>query len=359
MKINIDFNGLPIGTKLDNQFSGVTFLKYRNSVGGVVVDTGSGHAAAFNDCPGCEFFSTGANIAFSTLQRSVTLKVGLLGVQGLDVQADLRLTAFDASGQAQATALASVAAGAGFGTSISVRSTASEIATVVLEAVNDPAQVALIAVHDLTCETARGGGGPDFALEGPAGVVVLQGGPQVDVPLVIRRFGGSAGVINLSFGPLPAGASGSLIPVATPGNSLTLRLDAVTGPASEARTVVVTGTPMVTSAGPAPRDLVIGVVTAPVLRVSGPADIAFAGCARHGAHGTVAADYLVTRAPTIGGPFDVSLEGLPVDVTGIVEPSTIQFPGWSIGQKVTVKLTTIAGPTCQTHQSRSDSSARA
>lgn len=78
-----DFNGLPVDTRLDDQLAGLRFLKYGGLVGGIVVDTPSGHVASFNDAPGCEFCGSGARIAFSLLQRSVSLHVGLLPVSGV------------------------------------------------------------------------------------------------------------------------------------------------------------------------------------------------------------------------------------------------------------------------------------
>jgi hypothetical protein len=342
--MNIDFSNLAVGTKLGNQFTGVGFLKYQSRVGGVVVDTPSGHVASFNDCPGCEFFSAGANIAFSTLQRTVTLHVGLLPIQGITVQRDLRLTAFDAGGAPRATAIANVTAGAGFDTAFTVTLATPQIASVVLDAINDPEQLALIAIHDIIYEDAPPGSIPDFVLDGPPGATLLQGAPPVDIPLVIRRIGGSTGAISFSFSPLPAGVSGSVLPNPASANGVALRLQAAIGPALEVKTVVVTGTPLGASAGPAPRTLAIDLATAPMLRVSGPADIDFACCTPSGARGSVIRDYVVIRDPSVSGPINVSLGGLPADVTGTVDPQTLEFLGGAIGERLSVSLTGIAGP---------------
>jgi hypothetical protein len=70
-----DVTGLPVGTRLDDQLPGIKFLKYGGMVGGIVVDTPSGHVATFNDATGCKFCGSGARIAFSALQRSVILHV--------------------------------------------------------------------------------------------------------------------------------------------------------------------------------------------------------------------------------------------------------------------------------------------
>ena len=338
-----DFTGLPVGTRLDDQLPGITFLKYGGIIGGIVVDTPSGHVASFNDAPGCEFCGSGARIAFSALQRSVSLHVGLLPVTGVTVQQDLRLTGLDAGGMTVATAIANVTAGAGFDTTLDLAIAEPRIATVVLEAVNDPALLAAIAVRDITFEETTGGQA-DFFLTGPLGETLVQGGPAADIPVTIMRIGGSSGAIGFTFSQLPAGVTGSVDPNPSLGTGITLRLQADASSTPETRLVVLTGTPA-PSAGPAPRSHAIVIATAPKLRIFGSADIDFAGCNPQGARGSVTRDYWVIRDPSVTGPITISLEGLPADVTGTVDPQTLSFPGGAIGERVTVNLSTIAGPT--------------
>ena len=338
-----DFTGLPVGTRLDDQLPGITFLKYGGIIGGIVVDTPTGHVASFNDAPGCEFCGSGARIAFSALQRSISLHVGLLPVTGVTVQQDLRLTGLDAGGMTVATAIANVTAGAGFDTTLDLAIAEPRIATVVLEAVNDPALLAAIAVRDITFEETTGGQA-DFFLIGPLGETLVQGGAAADIPVTIRRIGGSSGAIGFTFSQLPAGVTGSVDPNPSLGTGITLRLQADASSTPETRLVVLTGTPA-PSAGPAPRSHAIVIATAPKLRIFGSADIDFAGCNPQGARGSVTRDYWVIRDPSVTGPITISLEGLPADVTGTVDPQTLSFPGGAIGERVTVNLSTIAGPT--------------
>jgi hypothetical protein len=197
-----DFTALPVGTRLDDQLPGITFLKYGGIIGGIVADTPSGHVASFNDAPGCEFCGSGATIAFSALQRSVSLHVGLLPVTGVTVQQDLRLTGLDAGGMTVATAIANVTAGAGFDTTLDLAIAEPRIATVVLEAINDPALLAAIAVRDITFEETTGGQA-DFFLTGPLGETLVQGGAAADIPVTIMRIGGSSGAIGFTFSQLP------------------------------------------------------------------------------------------------------------------------------------------------------------
>ena len=199
---------------------GIRFLKYGGLVGGIVVDTPSGHVASFNDAPGCEFCGSGARIAFSALQRSVSLHVGLLPVTGVTVQQDLRLTGLDAGGMTVATAIANVTAGAGFDTTLDLVTAEPRIATVVLEAVNDPALLATIAVRDITFEETTGGQA-DFFLIGPLGETLVQGGAAADIPVTIMRIGGSSGAIGFTLSQLPAGVTGSVSPNPSLGTGIT------------------------------------------------------------------------------------------------------------------------------------------
>lgn len=342
---NVDFNSLPVGTMLDKQIPGITFLKYKGIFGAVVADTPSGHVASFTDTGGSEPFLTGgANIAFSTLQRTVTLHIGLLPVQGLTVQREVRATGFDAGGVAQVTASATLTAGAGFDTVLTVSTPTPIIATVVVESIQNPETEALIAIRDITFNDVPEGVS-DFSLELPRGTTVLQGGAPFDVPLRIHRFAPSAGAISLSVSDLPAGVSAVIFPNPASIDEATLRLQAASGPAPEIKTLIVTGSPLVASAGPAPRSASMALATESQLRVTGPADLDFSGCAPNGSHGSITRDYWIIRDFRVRGPIDVALENLPPEVTATVTPATLDFPGWVIGQRVSVTLTTIGGLT--------------
>jgi hypothetical protein len=256
----------------------------------------------------------------------------------------LRLTGLDAAGMTVGTAIANVTAGTGFATSLDLVIAEPRIATVVLEPVNDSALLAVIAVRDITFEETTGGQA-DFFLIGPLGETVVQGGAPANIPITIQRIGGSSGEIGFSLSQLPAGVTGGIIPNPSPGTEAILSLQADSSANPETRLVVLTGTPLTPTAGTAPRSLAIVISTAAKLRVFGPADIDFAGCNPQGARGGVTRDYLVLRDPSVAGPINVSLEGLPTDVMGTVDPQILSFPGGAIGERVTVTLDTIAGPT--------------
>ena len=341
---NVDFSSLATGTVLDKQLAGVTFLTYKGLVRGVVVDSPSGRIARFTETTGCEFCPSGANMVFSALQRAITVHIGLVPNEGPNIQRDLRVTALDAAGSVRAVATANVTSGAGFDTALTVTTATPEIASVIIEAVDDPNMNAVIGLRDISFEEAPGGAG-DFSLELPPGTTVLQGGPAVDVPLTIHRFVPSTGAIHFSISDPPAGLSASVIPnpSSVDADSAVLHLQATSGPVPEFKTLIVTGSPIVASAGPGPRAASIDLTTTAQLEVHGPADVDFSNCAPDGVHGITNVDYWVIRDFRVTGPIQVTLENLPADVTGTVSPDNLGFPGWAIGQQIQVGLRTIAG----------------
>jgi hypothetical protein len=342
----LDFSGLAVGTKLSNQFPDITFVSYLG-VGGIVVDSASGHVASFTDCPGCEFFSRGAKIEFARLEHTVTLHVGLLPVRGAVIQRDLRLTAHDAGGIPLGTAIATVTAGAGFATALTVSLPTPLIASVLLDPVSDPGLEANIAVLDIAFDNDIAGG-PDFELIAPVGGTVLQGGPPSDIPITIRRIGGSAGGILLSVSTLPAGVTGTVSPSTAPPDIVSLRLQAAIAPQATFVTVVIVGVPTTPTAGLVARTVSIELETVPMIQVFGPANIDLASCRQTAAaHGTVTRTYWVLRDWTVTGVFAVALEGVPTGVTSSISPSALTFPGGVVGEQITIELTSIAGQPVQ------------
>ena len=260
----VNFTGLAAGTKLDDQLVGLKFLKY-GPIGGLVIDTGWGRVASFEDNEsGCEFCGSGARIAFSVLQRSVSLHVGLQPTHGVVVQWELRLTGFNAVGVPVGTATTTVIDVAGFGTPLAITIATPQIATVVLEAVNDPAIIASIAISDISFEEITGAGA-DFFLEGALSESVVQGNAPVDIPLTIFRIGGSSGDIAFALSSLPAGVTGTFIPNPASGTSVALRLQADTSSVPETKQVIVTAMPLIATAGPAARTHPIVLTTVPKL----------------------------------------------------------------------------------------------
>jgi RHS repeat-associated protein len=261
---DLGFAELPVGTKLNNQFPTITFLKYQNKVGGIVVDTPRGRVASFTDCSGCEFFSSGATIAFKMPHRTVMLHTGLLPVKGLAVRRLLRLTAFDVDGKPLKTDFADVTAGEGFGTALTVSTTTPQIATVTLEAIDDPSANASIALRDVVYfENALPDEGPDFVLGAPAGVSLSHDSAQRKVMLSVRRIRGSVGKIRFSVDLIPPGIETNLSPNPTNSNKVLLDIKTRIRPTPAIQTLLVTGTPMDPSAGLAPHTISIRLYAQP------------------------------------------------------------------------------------------------
>lgn len=332
----IDFTALPVGTRLATQIPNLTFAP-----GGIVVDTLSGHVVSFTDFS-CEFCASTARISFTVLQRTVSVRVGLFPIT-VPVQRDIRLAAFDPAGTLVASTTATVVAGAGFSGTLTVATPTPRIAIVTLQAVNDPDLLATIGLHDLTFEDAPPSTAPDFLLEIPTGMSLLQGAAATDLPIAIHRFGGSTGPISFSITALTSGVTGMLTPNPAPTTTETLKLQA-TDAAHSVQVVTIIGTPTTPLAGGAPRSVTTIIESTPALTVQGSAAIDFGTCAVSAAHGTVVAKYLVVRDYRISGPLQVSLENVPSGVTGSVTPTTLTFSAGAIGQEVVVTLNTVAGP---------------
>ena len=132
---DLSFAGFPVDTVLQDQFSQyLTFAPYNEIVTGTVVSSQWGNVASFTNCTGgqaCEFFTPGARILFKNTHRRVAARVGALPAQ-IQFQIMVRLTAYDAGGTVLASDAATIASTGGIST-LSVNSTAKNIASVVLQ----------------------------------------------------------------------------------------------------------------------------------------------------------------------------------------------------------------------------------
>lgn len=83
----------------------------------------------------------------------------------------------------------------------------------------------------------------------------------------------------------------------------------------------------------------------PTYVLYGPSGLDLSTCSQEGPVGRVTETYWVVRGPDVSGPTQVSLSGLPTDVTATISPSILTFPGAVTSQQVTVVLTVNAGVT--------------
>ncbi len=346
--VTINFEALPAGTEVTNQYPGVEFSTGPAGeripvIEQVPAGTASSGVNVLNITrPFAEF--TRSYVLGNLTKRAsrVSVAAGYFAYPSSPGDAaNLTLRAFSSQGLV-GSQTAIFTEGQGFHRILAVNSCLNEIVSFTVEANPDYGKFGL---DDVSVSFADGDF-PDFALEGPPGVTLVQGGPAVDVPVTIRRIGGSSGAVGFALGQPPAGVSASVIPNPASGNSAVLRLRAAMGPHPEMSTLAVTGNPVTPDAGPpGPRTLSIFVQTAPNLRVSGRADIDFATGSPSGTHGTISQDYVVVRHPSVSGPISIGLEGLPADVTGTVDPPVLGFAAGALGERMNVRLTTIAGLT--------------
>jgi hypothetical protein len=347
-----DFEVLSSGTELSNQYPDVEFaigpagerLPVIEQVTGGVANSGINVLNITR--PFAEFMRTYA-VGYPTRPASgVSVTAGIFANSTSPGDtANLTLRAFDSSANLVGSQTITVTAGGGFHHVVAVQSCSPNITSFTIEA--DPDRAAF-GLDDLVLSFVDGNF-PDFTIQGPSGVTLVQGGAPVDVPITIRRAGGSTGPVRFSLNPmhaLPAGVTANVIPNPASGGSAVIRFQAAEGPRPETTRVLFEAQPDTGQVGPpGRRPLYLVVETVPNLRVSGPAAIDFSGCAVSGTRGTIAQEYTVIRHPSIHGPINVTLEGLPANVTGTVSPQVLQFAGGAVGERLNVRLATIAGVT--------------
>jgi hypothetical protein len=78
-------------------------------------------------------------------------------------------------------------------------------------------------------------------------------------------------------------------------------------------------------------------------RILGSSDLDLALCKASGPKGVFTTTLWVMRDPTTSGPTQVALTGAPPGVVFSVDPTVLTYPGWVVGQQVTITLTLDAG----------------
>lgn len=336
----LDFVGVPEGTRLTTELPGITF-----ALGARVVPSPTGKLAAFNDFPGCEFCASRGKLTFSALQRSVTIHVGLLPIPSGVFQQTLRMSAFDTAGAQVASTMASVTTGAGTAT-LTLSAASARIANITL-GIDNVDNVGTIALRDIALEAAPQGP-PDFLIEVPPAWSLLAGAAATDMPITIRRFSGSAGVVTFTTNALPASVSAGFVPNQASGDSAVLRLQSLQT-THVIQLVTITATPSSDIVGLAVRTATFVLESNPRFTVQGRADLDFAGCAPSGSRGTISSRYSVVRDDRVTGPLKVDIADLPPDVIATVAPQTLTFAAGAIGDSFVLSLTAIAGPAVPDH----------
>jgi hypothetical protein len=205
--VTINFDALTSGTQASNQYPGVQFaigpsgerLPVIEQVPAAMANSGSNVLNITG--PFAEFTRTYVRGNLTRQASGVRVAAGYFDNPfSPGDTANLTLRAFDSSATVVASQTTTVTEGNGFHRLLAVSSCSANIVSFTVEANPD---VGKFGLDDLTVSFAEGSF-PDFTLEGPLGVTLVQGGPAVDVPVTIRRIGGSSGAVSFSLGsPLP------------------------------------------------------------------------------------------------------------------------------------------------------------
>jgi hypothetical protein len=328
----IGFDDLPPNTTVTNQYQGqgVYFQASEGLLPAVrTVPGGQAHSGTqvvdIDNCFGCEFFTPRTVGRFTDFRQTVSLRAGYFSEGSGTVQVTLR--ALNSGGTPIATTTATLTAGNGFHTLMSVSSPtmANDIAAFEL---SGPANSsAPIGFDDLTYDIPAVPPPPDFSLSVDQQQLVLLRGNSLDIPVGISRYNGSNGDISFAASNLPAGVSAAFLtnPVTGTGASTVMRLTAAPdAPTTDFNGVeiTITGTP-VAAAGSTPRTATKNIrVAAPfqILLAGGAADVDVASCAQ------VDIPVRMQRELSFSGTVDLSVSGVPAGVQATFVPPSLGPP---------------------------------
>lgn len=285
----VTFDDLPPETTVSNQYAGSHGISFAGPAQGdgflpvvKAVAAGIAHSgtqvADISTCPGCEFYTPRTVGRLNTTVSGVSAFVGFLGPTGGSASAQVRLTAFDATGQSVGTSVVTVAQGQPFDQLVSVTSASATPTIASFELTAEPPNSSQpVGFDDLTLTTPEEGPPPDFALSVDTDPQVQ--GPSVDVPVQVTRLNGSDGPITLSASGLPAGLTATFIPnpVTGTGSASTLRLSvAADADPTAGQVITITGVPGA-GAGGTPRSVtaqvrIVAACEGSEVRVGGPPD---------------------------------------------------------------------------------------
>jgi hypothetical protein len=358
----IGFDDLAAGTTVSDQYAnvggtgqGVTFGPLPGGAGygwKPVVRTppvgqaqSGANVADISTAPGVEFPVPVTTGTFTVPRSHVSVYVGWLSdpLPCVNPATDngcavITLTAYDANGtQVGASSPATVTAGAGIHTQLSVSTPSAEIVGFKIAGNDLDDTGKQIAIDDLSFDTPSTPLPPDFTLEPASGDVRVVQGSTATGTIAIGRLSGSTGDVSFSASGLPAGVTASFAP--NPANAsqtvMTLSASRSAPPIYGGDVPIkVTGTPQAPSAGPRTRSATIdvGVTPAFTVGVQGSSAVDLSAC-------TVDVPLRISRDPSFPGPVSLSVSGLPAGVQATFSPTQATFPGGQQSQTVTLALT--------------------
>ncbi len=340
----IDFKKLTPGEILENQLAdqGIRFIPYGRAIKGTIESTPDGNVAQFHFCSGCEFFPSGAHAAFTNLQQSITVHLGLPAIE-VPLQLQIKFSAFDGSGNLVASTLQDIIAGTGYKHEMTVFAAGPVIASIIIEATNDFASNGIITLTDITL-TPTVSSSPDFLLQGAPDIEIVAGGHQINLPISILRLGSSTGDISFSATDLPPGVRLDFLPTPVSNNNLIgLQLIVPANASSANQLITIKGQPLVAAAGPLPRFYTPRIRITQAFTILSNADINISACKPGGPTGTVTLPVTVLRNGKVSGPATLSIEGLPAGIKAVFNPSVLTFPGNATGQTSILTITATGG----------------
>jgi hypothetical protein len=266
----LGFDELPTGTVVSNQYlaSGVLFvasgphggvsqLPTVTAVPASQAESGTKVATAY--ACGHDFCQPYIIGKFANPRRYVNVYVGA-ATAGAPPNVDIVLTAYDASDTSLQSDEATVAAGSGYRTELSVGFLTQKIAYFEVRAKQSGVT---IGIDDVSFD-ATGSTKPDFAILATSAstALALHAGGTTSATLSLTRFGGSTGDIRFSTSDLPKGVTPAFAPgvSATGDATVTMTLSAAAdAPSTSSVPFTAVATPFVASAGTVPHSVAFGV----------------------------------------------------------------------------------------------------
>lgn len=338
---DVSFEGLSVGTVVTTQMvtKGIEFLP-QYGVLPEIISSPAGNLAGLTQSGSNEFSASAGHGVLTHSQNVIRMHVGLIPGT-IAVQANVRLTALDASGNVVSSVTRVLVAGNGFSTELAAGSWSPNIVAFIIEALDDPGHNARIGILDIGWSNLSGQDQADFILTGPMGVNVVAGGPPIDIPIVAHRMGGSTGDINFAASNVADKVSASF---RRSSDGVTVRLVAPINASPSVHTSVITGSPSSLAVGPAARSFNLPISVVDGLTISGSSFVDIASCQiSGGAYGVMVVPISVRRDATVTGPIILSLGTLPPEVKATITPGTLAFAGGALNESAMVNLTVTAG----------------
>ncbi len=301
-------------------------------------------------CNGFEFYPGIATGTFQSGRTRVSARVGLAGPAGGSCTnsdnsgcSEVTLQAYDANGDpVGAPSTATVQAGAGFHTLLSVTTAGPVIRGFKVSDRNSLDDLDPVAVDDVSFDVPGGPPPADFTLTPASTFLVMSQGQTLTDHIAIGRTTGSSGDVQLALsGALPDGVRASFAPNPAGGDATDLILTADPDSATTGFNPIdltVTATPLTPSAGAEQRTFPVRlqVRSAFDLSVPGPSSVDLAGC-------VVRVPVQVSRDFGFPGPVQLSVGGLANGGGASFEPAQITFPNGAGAE--TANLVVTAPPT--------------